>query len=65
MSKDNNVDQEQIQNVKEAVEFQNQVIREFVEDHAERHKNQRSIEESTARLPDNQNRMIKHNRQMG
>lgn len=48
LSKDNNVDQEQIQNVKEAAEFQNQVIRE------------------SARLPDNQNRMItKHNRQMG
>lgn len=64
MSKDNNVPQEQNHNAKEAAEFQNQAIREFVEDHAADTRTKGPVDESTARLPDNQNRLItQHNRQ--
>ncbi|AIQ53605.1 hypothetical protein [Paenibacillus sp. FSL R7-0331] len=65
MSKDSKVAQEQTENAKEAAEFQNQAIRDFVEERAADSKTKGPVDESTARMPDNQNRMItQHNRQM-
>ncbi|AIQ48124.1 hypothetical protein R70723_21090 [Paenibacillus sp. FSL R7-0273] len=65
MSKDNKSAQEQSENAKEAAEFQNQAIRDFVEERAADVRTKGPVDESTARMPDNQNRMItQHNRQM-
>lgn len=61
MSKDNNAQQEQNQNAKEAAEFQNQTIREFVEDKAGDSRAKGPVDESTGRLPDDQNRLISQN----
>ncbi|KUP21201.1 hypothetical protein [Paenibacillus sp. DMB5] len=65
MSKDKQIAQEQTENAKEAAEFQNQAIRDFVEERAADTRNKGPVNDSTTRLPDNQNRMItQHNRQM-
>lgn len=65
MSKDKQIAQEQTENVKEAAEFQNQAIRDFVEERAADTRTKGPVNESTTRMPDNQNRMItQHNRQM-
>ncbi|WP_342561765.1 hypothetical protein NST84_19195 [Paenibacillus sp. FSL R7-0345] len=65
MSKDKQITQEQTENAKEAAEFQNQAIRDFVEERANDSRTKGPVDESTARMPDNQNRMItQHNRQM-
>ncbi|MBY0010153.1 hypothetical protein [Paenibacillus typhae] len=65
MSKDKQIAQEQTENAKEAAEFQNQAIRDFVEERAADTRTKGPVNESTTRLPDNQNRMItQHNRQM-
>ncbi|MNE97242.1 hypothetical protein D3C80_1955570 [compost metagenome] len=65
MSKDKVIAQEQTENAKEAAEFQNQTIRDFVEERAADTRTKGPVNESTTRLPDNQNRMItQHNRQM-
>ncbi|WNS44546.1 hypothetical protein [Paenibacillus sp. MMS20-IR301] len=62
MSKSDNVQQEQNQNAKEAAEFQNKAIREFVEEKAEDTRSRGPVDESTSRMPDDQNRMItQHN----
>ncbi|KHL92058.1 hypothetical protein QW71_31290 [Paenibacillus sp. IHB B 3415] len=62
MSKSTNVQQEQNQNVKEAAEIQNKAIREFVEEKAGDSRTKGPVDESTARLPDDQNRLItQHN----
>ena len=62
MSKDNNVQQEQNQNTKEAAEFQNQAMRDFVEERASDNKTKGPVDENTSRLPDDQNRLIsQHN----
>lgn len=62
MSKDNNVQKEQNENANEAAEFQNQALREFVEEKAGDSKTKSPVDEKTARLPDDQNRMItQHN----
>ncbi|MEK3878522.1 MULTISPECIES: hypothetical protein [unclassified Paenibacillus] len=62
MSKNSDARQEQNQNAKEAAEFQNQAIREFVEDKAGDTRTKGPVDESTARLPDDQNRLIsQHN----
>ncbi|NOU78592.1 hypothetical protein GC101_06825 [Paenibacillus sp. LMG 31459] len=62
MSKSANVQQEQNQNAKEAAEIQNKAIREFVEDKAGDSRTKGPVDESTARLPDDQNRLItQHN----
>ncbi|MDF9840266.1 MULTISPECIES: hypothetical protein [unclassified Paenibacillus] len=65
MSKDKQIAQEQTENAKEAAEFQNQAIRDFVEERAADTGSKGPVNEHTTRLPDNQNRMItQHNRQM-
>ncbi|WP_342421972.1 hypothetical protein [Paenibacillus sp. FSL E2-0178] len=62
MSKSTNVQQEQNQNAKEAAKIQNKAIREFVEDKAGDSRTKGPVDESTARLPDDQNRLItQHN----
>jgi hypothetical protein len=62
LSKSTNVQQEQNQNAKEAAEIQNKAIREFVEDKAGDSRTKGPVDESTARLPDDQNRLItQHN----
>ncbi|MEK3836778.1 hypothetical protein [Paenibacillus sp. FSL R7-0128] len=58
MSKKTNVRQEQNQNSKEAAEFQNKAIREFVEEKAGDSRTKGPVDESTTRMPDDQNRMI-------
>ncbi|MEK4327695.1 hypothetical protein MKX70_17865 [Paenibacillus sp. FSL R7-0312] len=62
MSKSTNIQQEQKQNAKEAAEVQNKAIREFVEDKAGDSRTRGPVDESTGRLPDDQNRLItQHN----
>ncbi|MBW4085344.1 hypothetical protein [Paenibacillus sp. S150] len=62
MGKSDNVQQEQNQNSKEAAEFQNKAIREFVEEKAGDSRTKSPVDESTARMPDDQNRLItQHN----
>ncbi|SET50725.1 hypothetical protein [Paenibacillus sp. NFR01] len=62
MGKKGNVQQEQNQNVQAAAEFQNNAIRDFVEEKAGVFRTKGTVDESTARLPDDQNRMItQHN----
>lgn len=62
MSKNENIQQEQNQNSQEAAEVQNKAIREFVEEKAGGSRAKGPVDESTARLPDDQNRMItQHN----
>ncbi|WP_405114620.1 hypothetical protein MHH28_10465 [Paenibacillus sp. FSL K6-1217] len=62
MSKSSDARQDQNPNAKEAAEFQNQTIREFVEEKAGNNRTKGPVDESTARLPDDQNRLIsQHN----
>lgn len=62
MSKDNNVQQEQNQNTTEAAEFQNQAMREFVEEKASDSRTKGQVDPSTSHLQDDQNRLIsQHN----
>ncbi|MFC3745917.1 hypothetical protein [Paenibacillus sp. GCM10012306] len=58
MSKDNKVQQEQIQQLNESAEFQNNVLREFIEDKTGDPGTRGSVDESTARVSDDQNRLI-------
>lgn len=62
MGKDNNVQQEQNQNTSESAAFQNNAIREFIEEKTGSPRAKGPVNESTARLPDDQNRLItQHN----
>ena len=62
MDKSREIQQAQNQNMKESAEFQNQVTREFVEEQAGSSKTKGPVDESTARMPDDQNRLItQHN----
>jgi hypothetical protein len=62
LNKGNNFPQEQNQNATESAEFQNNAIREFVEDKTGHHRGRGRVDESTSRLPDDQNRLItQHN----
>lgn len=62
MSKNTNVQQEQNQNSKEAAESHNKAIREFVEEKATDSRTKGPVDESTGRMPDDQNRLItQHN----
>ncbi|UQZ32357.1 hypothetical protein C2I18_01600 [Paenibacillus sp. PK3_47] len=62
MSKDNNVQQEQNQNIQETAEFQNQAMRDFVEEKAGDNRSRGPVDDSTSRLSDDQNRLIsQHN----
>ncbi|WP_379129340.1 hypothetical protein [Paenibacillus sp. sgz500958] len=62
MSKGNNFPQEQNQNSNEAAQFQNNAIREFVEDKTGNPRGRGPVDERTSRFPDDQNRLItQHN----
>ncbi|MFF2014397.1 hypothetical protein [Paenibacillus sp. NPDC058177] len=58
MSKDNKVQQEQIQHLNESAEFQNNALREFIEEKTGSPKPEESVHEGTTRLSDDQNRLI-------
>ncbi|WP_340004114.1 hypothetical protein MHH52_19535 [Paenibacillus sp. FSL K6-0276] len=58
MTKDNNVEQVQNPDPNEMAEFQNSVTREFVEDHTGTPIDNGPVNESTARVSDDQNRLI-------
>lgn len=62
MNKANNVQQEQNQSREEAAEFQSKSMREFIEDNAGDTRTKGLVDESTARMSDDQNRLItQHN----
>jgi hypothetical protein len=62
LGKSNNVQQEQNQISKDSAEFQNNVIREFVEEKTGNPGTKGPVDESTARLSDDQNRLTtQHN----
>ncbi|KWX78044.1 hypothetical protein [Paenibacillus jilunlii] len=62
MSKKDNVQQEQKRNSIEAAEVQNKAMREFVEENTVDSRTKGLVDESTARLTDDQNRLItQHN----
>ncbi|NUU63211.1 hypothetical protein [Paenibacillus agri] len=62
MSKDNNTKQEQNQSAKESAEIQSNALREFIEDKTGNPGTKGLVDESTARLSDDQNRLItQHN----
>ncbi|MNI16024.1 hypothetical protein D3C73_693430 [compost metagenome] len=62
MSKNDNVQQEQKRNSIEAAEVQNKAMREFVEENTVDSRTKGLVDESTARLSDDQNRLItQHN----
>ncbi|MNO70900.1 hypothetical protein D3C76_617990 [compost metagenome] len=62
MGKNDNVQQEQNLNSKEAAEVQNKAIREFVEENTVNSRTKGPVDESTARMVDDQNRLItEHN----
>ncbi|CQR56823.1 hypothetical protein JI735_29885 [Paenibacillus sonchi] len=62
MGKNNNVQQEQKRNSIEAAEVQNKAMREFVEENTVDSRTKGLVDESTARLSDDQNRLItQHN----
>lgn len=58
MTKDNNAEQEQNLDQSELTAFQNSVTREFVEDHTGAPVDKGPVNESTARVSDDQNRLI-------
>ncbi|AIQ36808.1 MULTISPECIES: hypothetical protein [unclassified Paenibacillus] len=58
MTKGNNAEQAQNQDPNEIAEFQNSVTREFVEEHTGTFIVKGSVNESTARVSDDQNRLI-------
>jgi hypothetical protein len=58
LTKDNNAEQGQNQDPNEIAEFQNSVTREFVEDHTGTIVDKGPVNESTARVSDDQNRLI-------
>ncbi|WP_339319911.1 hypothetical protein [Paenibacillus sp. FSL R10-2734] len=58
MTRDNNAKQEQNQDQSELTELQNNVTREFVENHTGTPNDNGSVNESTARVSDDQNRLI-------
>ncbi|ASA22870.1 hypothetical protein [Paenibacillus donghaensis] len=63
MAENDHVQQEQNHNTTESAEFQNQVTRDFVEDKTGAPVDQGPVSEKTARLSDDQNRLITvHNR---
>jgi hypothetical protein len=62
LSKDNNVQQEQNQQLNESAEFQNNALREFIEEKTGSPRQEGSVREGTTRLSDDQNRLItQHN----
>ncbi|MEK5255741.1 hypothetical protein NST74_19915 [Paenibacillus sp. FSL F4-0125] len=58
MTKGNNAEQAQNQDPNEIAEFQNSVTREFVAEHTGTFIVKGSVNESTARVLDDQNRLI-------
>lgn len=58
MTKNNNAQQEQNQDLNENAKFQKSVTREFVEDHTGNSANKGPVSGSTARVADDQNRLI-------
>ncbi|MNH29989.1 hypothetical protein D3C79_902540 [compost metagenome] len=54
MTKDNNPEQAQNQDLNEKAEFQNSVTREFVENHTGTPNDHGPVNESAARVPDDQ-----------
>ncbi len=58
MTKDNNAEQEQNLDQSELTALQNKVTRDFVEDHTGSLADKVQVDESTARLSDDQNRLI-------
>lgn len=58
MTKDNNAEQEQNLDQSELTALQNKVTRDFVEDHTGSPADKVQVDESTARLSDDQNRLI-------
>ncbi|AIQ69760.1 hypothetical protein [Paenibacillus graminis] len=62
MSKNDNVQQEQNRNSTEAAEVQNKAMREFVEENTVDSRTKGLVDESTARMTDDQNRLVtQHN----
>ncbi|WP_019910038.1 hypothetical protein [Paenibacillus sp. HW567] len=63
MKPNKNVQHDQNQYSKEADELQNSVIREFVEDNTIDSRKEGKVDESTAKIPDEQNRLITYRHQ--